>query len=173
MAEAVQQPVVQENDMPERKRDIAARYLYALLFFPSNNRKQGLSEGELALKRAAGLGKVPNVIPEEPPSTNAHARPILVGWHPVGGVAGKWFANDTALGRLITDKINKYPDPTQHWAVLVGDYAHQLWMVSGRKVAMGKGGDWGVMAEGVPATRCAMLISRTRTLTSSTRTRKS
>jgi hypothetical protein len=31
---------------------------------------------------------------------------------------------------MITEKINKYPDPTQHWAVLVGDYAHQLWMVS-------------------------------------------
>jgi hypothetical protein len=31
---------------------------------------------------------------------------------------------------MITDKINRYPDPTQHWAVLVGDYAHQLWMVS-------------------------------------------
>ncbi|KAK2053796.1 hypothetical protein LY76DRAFT_597530 [Colletotrichum caudatum] len=29
---------------------------------------------------------------------------------------------------MITEKINKYPDPTQHWAVLVGDFAHQLWM---------------------------------------------
>jgi len=32
------------------------------------------------------------------------------------------------LGKMITEKINNYPDPTQHWAVLVGDYAHQLWM---------------------------------------------
>ncbi|KAJ3531941.1 hypothetical protein NM208_g8652 [Fusarium decemcellulare] len=29
---------------------------------------------------------------------------------------------------MITEKINRYPDPTQHWAVLVGDFAHQLWM---------------------------------------------
>jgi hypothetical protein len=51
-----------------------------------------------------------------------------VGWHPVGGLAGKWFAEQTGLGKMITEKIHKYPDPTQHWAVLVGDYAHQLWM---------------------------------------------
>lgn len=30
---------------------------------------------------------------------------------------------------MITEKIHKYPDPTQHWAVLVGDYCHELWMV--------------------------------------------
>ena len=48
----------------------------------------------------------------------------------MGGGAGKWFAEQTGLGRIITEKINEYPDPTQHWAVLVGDYAHQLWMVS-------------------------------------------
>jgi hypothetical protein len=29
---------------------------------------------------------------------------------------------------MITSEIGKYPDPTQHWAVLVGDYVHQLWM---------------------------------------------
>jgi hypothetical protein len=29
---------------------------------------------------------------------------------------------------MITEKVDKYPDPTQHWAVLVGDYVHQLWM---------------------------------------------
>jgi hypothetical protein len=46
----------------------------------------------------------------------------------VGGFAGKWFAEKTGLGKIITEKINKYPDPTQHWAVLVGGYAHQLWM---------------------------------------------
>jgi hypothetical protein len=30
---------------------------------------------------------------------------------------------------MIKEKIHKYPDPTQHWAVLVGDYCHELWMV--------------------------------------------
>lgn len=56
------------------------------------------------------------------------SRPVEIGWHPVGGIAGKWLAEETGLGKMITDKINEYPDPTQHWAVLVGDFAHQLWM---------------------------------------------
>lgn len=46
----------------------------------------------------------------------------------MGGSAGKWFAEQTRLGKMITEKVDKYPDPTQHWAVLVGDYVHQLWM---------------------------------------------
>ncbi|KAH8198204.1 hypothetical protein TruAng_007631 [Truncatella angustata] len=29
---------------------------------------------------------------------------------------------------MITEGVSKFPDPTQHWAVLVGDYCHQLWM---------------------------------------------
>jgi hypothetical protein len=60
--------------------------------------------------------------------TSGPPRSVEVGWHPVGGTAGKWFAEKTGLGQMITDKINEYPDPTQHWAMLVGDYAHQLWM---------------------------------------------
>ncbi|KAK2616171.1 hypothetical protein QQS21_000803 [Conoideocrella luteorostrata] len=90
--------------------------------------KKNLTKGELALKHAAGLGNVPNAVPETEPVLDGEARPVEVGWHPVGGLAGKWFAERTGLGKMITDKINKYPDPTQHWAVLVGDYAHQLWM---------------------------------------------
>lgn len=49
--------------------------------------------------------------------------------HPVAGATGKWFAEKTIIGTKITEKIGKYPDPTQHWAVIVGDYVHQLWMV--------------------------------------------
>lgn len=75
---------------------------------------------------------MPNAVPVGKPRFKERARPVEVGWHPVGGAAGKWFAEDTGLGKMITEKINKYPDPTQHWAVLVGDYAHQLWMVSSR-----------------------------------------
>jgi hypothetical protein len=30
--------------------------------------------------------------------------------------------------KMITSHIGKYPDPTQHWAVLVGEYVHELWM---------------------------------------------
>ena len=84
----------------------------------------------MALKHAIGLGSVPNVIPVTEPVLDGEPRPVEVGWHPVGGFAGKWFAERTGLGKLISEKVHKYPDPTQHWAVLVGDYAHQLWMVS-------------------------------------------
>ncbi len=80
------------------------------------------------MKRAVGLGSQPNVVPEGEPVHDAEPRPVEIGWHPVGGLAGKWFANNTGLGKMITERINKYPDPTQHWAVLVGDYVHQLWM---------------------------------------------
>ncbi|KAG6034974.1 hypothetical protein E4U41_006290 [Claviceps citrina] len=90
--------------------------------------KKNLTKGELALKHAAGLGRQPNVVPVTEPVLDGEPRPVEVGWHPVGGLTGKWFAEQTGLGKMITDKINKYPDPTQHWAVLVGDYAHQLWM---------------------------------------------
>lgn len=97
----------------------------------ADSSQTGLSETEIRLKRAAGLGATPNVVPVGQPVLNGEPRSVHVGWHPVGGFAGKWFAEQTGLGKLITEKINSYPDPTQHWAVLVGDYAHQLWMVSG------------------------------------------
>ncbi|KAG8406052.1 hypothetical protein J3458_021389 [Metarhizium acridum] len=90
--------------------------------------KKNLTQGELAVKHAIGLGKQPNIVPVTDPVLDGPSRPVEVGWHPVGGLAGKWFAEQTGLGKMITDKINKYPDPTQHWAVLVGEYAHQLWM---------------------------------------------
>ena len=90
--------------------------------------QKSYNKGELALKHAIGLGATPNVVPVTQPSTNSSPRPVLVGWHPVGGFAGKWFAEKTGLGKLITEKTHQYPDPTQHWAVLVGEFAHQLWM---------------------------------------------
>lgn len=94
-----------------------------------SNRQKNINKGELALKHAVGLGAQPNAVPEGEPVHDGEPRPVEVGWHPVGGLAGKWFADNTGLGKMITEKINKYPDPTQHWAVLVGDYVHQLWMV--------------------------------------------
>lgn len=89
-----------------------------------------INKGEMAIKRAIGLGAQPNVVPIAKPHFKDRARAVEVGWHPVGGAAGKWFAEDTGLGKMITSRISNYPDPTQHWAVLVGDYGHQLWMVS-------------------------------------------
>ncbi|KAK1982506.1 hypothetical protein LZ30DRAFT_717176 [Colletotrichum cereale] len=101
----------------KRKRDKVGEFL-----------KKNLTKGELAVKHAIGLGATPNVIPVSQPILDGPPRVVEVGWHPVGGLAGKWFAEETGLGKMITEKINRYPDPTQHWAVLVGDYAHQLWM---------------------------------------------
>lgn len=41
-------------------------------------------------------------------------------------MGGKWLAEKSGIGKRITASIGKYPDPTQHWAVLVGEYAHEL-----------------------------------------------
>ncbi|KAF4119598.1 hypothetical protein GMORB2_4507, partial [Geosmithia morbida] len=90
--------------------------------------QENIDKGSSSIKKAVGLGKQPNVIPVTKPKFRQRARPVHVGWHPVGGGAGKWFAEETVLGKMITDSIKNYPDPTQHWAVLVGGYAHQLWM---------------------------------------------
>ncbi|KAK6222126.1 hypothetical protein QIS74_04381 [Colletotrichum tabaci] len=105
------------DEEAKRKRDKVGEFL-----------KKNLTKGELAVKHALGLGATPNVVPVTQPVLNGPPRVVEVGWHPVGGLAGKWFAEETGLGKMITEKINKYPDPTQHWAVLVGDFAHQLWM---------------------------------------------
>lgn len=94
----------------------------------TTDRQQSYEKGEIALKHALGLGATENVVPVSQPSVKELPRPVEVGWHPVGGLAGKWFAEQTGLGKMITERTNHYPDPTQHWAVLVGDYAHQLWM---------------------------------------------
>jgi hypothetical protein len=84
---------------------------------------------ELLIKHKAGLGPMPNVIPAGEAVIGVEARTVFLGWHPVGGFAGKWFAEKTGLGKMISEKVKKYPDPSQHWAVLCGDFCHQLWMV--------------------------------------------
>ena len=87
-------------------------------------------KGKLLVQHSVGLGPQPNVIPPGEASVGEDLRTVEIGWHPVAGLGGKWFAEQTGLGKMVTKKINHYPDPTQHWAVLVGDYVHQLWMVS-------------------------------------------
>jgi hypothetical protein len=81
------------------------------------------------LEHSVGLGQKPNIIPPGEANIGGELRNVEIGWHPVGGLGGKWFAEKTGLGRQITKTIHKYPDPTQHWAVLVGEYVHELWMV--------------------------------------------
>ncbi|KAI1436775.1 hypothetical protein GGR50DRAFT_649664 [Xylaria sp. CBS 124048] len=86
--------------------------------------KEGFIKGRLHVEHALGLGTQPNVIPPGEPGLITE-RPVSIGWHPV---PGGQFLSGTALGQLISRKIHNYPDPTQHWAILVGDYCHQLWM---------------------------------------------
>ena len=83
----------------------------------------------MVLEHSLGLGQKPNVVPHGIAEVNGDHRVVEIGWHPVGGFGGKWFAEKTGLGKKITETVHKYPDPTQHWAVLVGDFAHELWMV--------------------------------------------
>ncbi|RMD44296.1 hypothetical protein DV735_g798, partial [Chaetothyriales sp. CBS 134920] len=85
-------------------------------------------KGKLLIEHSLGLGPKPNIIPPGPASVNGQLRTVHIGWHPVAGFGGKWFAEKTGLGKMITENINNYPDPTQHWAVLVDDYVHELWM---------------------------------------------
>ncbi|KAK6064268.1 hypothetical protein SCUP515_11866 [Seiridium cupressi] len=92
--------------------------------------EEELTKGKLKLEKSLGLGQTPNVIPSGEVEIRGDPRPVEIGWHPVAGLAGKWFAEQTGLGKMITDGIRKFPDPTQHWAVLVGDYCHQLWMLT-------------------------------------------
>lgn len=88
--------------------------------------EEGYVKGKIALQKGIGLGAKPNTIPPGEARLDADLRPVEIGWHPVAGMGGKWLAEQTGLGRKITASIGKYPDPTQHWAVLVGDFAHQL-----------------------------------------------
>ncbi|CAK7203138.1 hypothetical protein SEUCBS139899_005867 [Sporothrix eucalyptigena] len=87
-----------------------------------------LLKGKLKLQQSLGLGARPNAIPPAEAQIHGPERTVYIGWHPVAGFAGKWFAEKTGLGKLITEKVHRYPDPTQHWAVLVGGFCHELWM---------------------------------------------
>lgn len=85
-------------------------------------------KGKTALQHSLGLGATPNVIPPGEARLDGELRVVEIGWHPVDVMGGKWLAEQSGIGKLITKNIGTYPDPTQHWAVLIGDYAHQLWM---------------------------------------------
>ncbi|KAF2093000.1 hypothetical protein NA57DRAFT_49095 [Rhizodiscina lignyota] len=90
--------------------------------------KDELVKGKLMLQHSLGLGHKPNVIPPGDAIILGQPRAVRIGWHPVAGLGGKWFAEKTGLGRVITKSVKKYPDPTQHWAVLVDEFCHELWM---------------------------------------------
>lgn len=75
-----------------------------------------------------GLGKKPNAIPPGPARRNDTPRKIILGWHPVGGVGGQVFEKMTMPldGLSMVTQLANTPNPTHHWAVLVGDYIHEL-----------------------------------------------
>lgn len=118
-------------------------------------------KGKLSLEHEIGLGKKPNVVPPGEVRIDGELRTVEIGWHPVAGSAGKWFAEQTRLGRMITDEIHKCPDPTQHWAVLVGGFVHELWMV--RFDTQPSSLQWctlGVLMMTMGLTGCAGLLGR-------------
>ncbi|KAF7974989.1 hypothetical protein HWV62_10745 [Athelia sp. TMB] len=119
-----------ETVIPESGPQSAHVHSRMGLFLKDELRKgtDDLLKGKLVLEHSVGLGQKPNVIPAGDARVDGEPRTVEIGWHPVGGFGGKWFAEKTGLGKLITEKIGKYPDPTQHWAVLVGEYCHELWM---------------------------------------------
>ncbi|KAE8447171.1 hypothetical protein EG329_011002 [Mollisiaceae sp. DMI_Dod_QoI] len=111
-----------------RKRDKFNALLHEQLSKAEAASRDSLLKGELYLQHALGLGHKPNVIPPGEPRVDDDLRTVWIGWHPVAGMGGKWLAEKSGLGKMVTREIGKYPDPTQHWAVLVGEYAHELWM---------------------------------------------
>ncbi|KAK3317386.1 hypothetical protein B0T19DRAFT_434889 [Cercophora scortea] len=126
----VEEPEQQEEGevTPRRKRDMMKSFFKEGLSRGKDEVLKGKIKLQQSLQQSLGLGQKPNAIPPGEPSINGEHRLVEIGWHPVAGFAGKWFAEETGLGKMITEKVNKYPDPTQHWAVLVGDFCHQLWM---------------------------------------------
>ncbi|OAA54379.1 hypothetical protein SPI_08998 [Niveomyces insectorum RCEF 264] len=115
---------VEEEKEPHSKRDKLKGFLKTGIAFGENH----LLEGKLKLQHMLGLGAKPNVIPSAEAQIHGTERTVYIGWHPVAGFAGHWFAEKTGLGKLITEKVHRYPDPTQHWSILVGDFCHELWM---------------------------------------------
>lgn len=106
------------------------------------HRHELLAKVHSRLAGIIGLGALPPVIP--PGKEHRHCtkkRPVFIAWHPVADNIGVLFAEHTRLGQAITREMGEFPDPTNHWAVLVGDqetdYYHELWMVSW---ALGKKG---------------------------------
>ncbi|KAK3389373.1 hypothetical protein B0H63DRAFT_463518 [Podospora didyma] len=128
MAESEPVPEVTEENQEEEEHHGKRWKLKSLWKEGLSKGKDELLKSKIKLEKTLGLGHQPNVVPPGEPNIHGELRTVHIGWHPVAGFAGSWFAEKTGLGKMITEKINKYPDPTQHWAVLVGDYGHELWM---------------------------------------------
>ncbi|KAK3501378.1 hypothetical protein B0T13DRAFT_197690 [Neurospora crassa] len=98
----------------------------------ATRRHELLSKVQYALADIIGLGALPSIIPPGREHHHCKKRPVFIAWHPVADNLGVLFAEHTRLGQAITKEMGEFPDPTNHWAVLVGDqdtdYYHELWM---------------------------------------------
>jgi hypothetical protein len=70
--------------------------------------KSEISDAKKSLQKTVGLGHKPNVVPDGPASINGDPRKVEIGWHPVAGSAGKWFA-DSIIGAKIQERTKNYP----------------------------------------------------------------
>ncbi|KAJ4403320.1 hypothetical protein N0V85_005119 [Neurospora sp. IMI 360204] len=96
------------------------------------HRHELLFKVQNALAGIIGLGALPPIIPPGREHHHCKKRPVFIAWHPVAENLGVLFAEHTRLGQAITKEMGEFPDPTNHWAVIVGDhdtdYYHELWM---------------------------------------------
>ncbi|KAF7531316.1 hypothetical protein G7054_g8986 [Neopestalotiopsis clavispora] len=104
----------------------------------SQQDKQDIANGKMSigevvtrneLQENLDIGKAPNVIPSDAPRYDMPPREVVISSHPV--VAG---AYTQALKRYSGD-LDEVPDPAYHWAVVVGNYWHEL------SAGPGKSGD--------------------------------
>ena len=73
-----------------------------------NMGKSEISDAKKSLQKTVGLGHKPNVVPDGVGSINGEPRTVEIGWHPVAGSAGKWFA-DSIIGSKIQERTHNYP----------------------------------------------------------------
>ena len=73
--------------------------------------KSEMNDAKKSLQKTAGLGHRPDVVPPGPGSVNSDPRKVEIGWHPVAGGAGKWFA-DSIIGAKIQERTKNYPGLT-------------------------------------------------------------
>ena len=67
-----------------------------------------MNDAKKSLQKTVGLGHKPNVVPNGQASVNSEPRKVEIGWHPVAGGAGKWFA-DSIIGSKIQERTKNYP----------------------------------------------------------------
>ncbi len=88
-----------------------------------NMGKNEVAEARKSLQKSAGLGHKPNVVPDGEASINGEPRPVEIGWHPVAGSAGKWFA-DSIIGAKIHERTKNYPGTVFRYSPYIRQWMH-------------------------------------------------